>query len=246
MIDCALGGAFRTLTRFPFPSKAIEREERTLFWFPFVGAFLGGCLILISFLPLAAAVRAALVIGFAAYATRAFHLDGLCDFADALGGGWTKQRALEIMKDSHTGAFALVALSVVFLIQYSCLQSLIEMPLSLVLVPVYGRYMQVIAACCSSYAREGEGTASRLVRSATKKHMALPSLQILIVLTLLFWFSCEQAVAALAALVAGLIMTFVVLRISNKRLGGVTGDVLGAIEVLSETAMMIAFLLPLA
>ncbi|NCC66248.1 MAG: adenosylcobinamide-GDP ribazoletransferase [Spirochaetia bacterium] len=246
MIDCSLGFAFQTLTRFPFPSKAIDHEERILFWFPFVGACIGGLSILISFLPLPIAVRAALIIGFGAYATRAFHLDGLCDFADALGGGWTKQRALEIMKDSHTGAFALVALSTVLLIQYSSLQSLVEIPLALVVIPVYGRYMQVIAACCSSYAREGEGTASRLVRGATKKHLVLPSLQILVVLVLLFRVIPAYAPASLWSFFAGLSMTVVLLYISNKRLGGVTGDVLGAIEVLSETSAMIGFLLPLA
>ena len=246
MIDWGLGGALRTLTRLPLAPKDLGKEERILFWFPLIGTLFGLCSVGISFLPLPLPVRSSLIIGFAAYGTRAFHLDGLCDFADGLGGGWTKEKALAIMKDSHIGAFGVIALSVVFLLQYSCLLSLVEIPLTLLLVPAFGRYMQVIAASFSKYAREGEGTAGKLVRSSCKKHSILPSLQLMLLFLLLFYFNIQYASAALVALLASFCMTIVMLRISNKRLGGVTGDVLGAIEVLSETAAMIGFLLPLA
>ncbi|NBK26075.1 MAG: adenosylcobinamide-GDP ribazoletransferase, partial [Spirochaetia bacterium] len=126
----SLLGAFRTLTRFPLPHQEMEREERTLFWFPFVGAFLGLFSVGISFLPLPPSVLSALMIATSAYLTRGFHLDGLCDFADGLGGGWTKERALAIMKDSHSGAFALITLCCTLLIQYAALQHLVQLRLA--------------------------------------------------------------------------------------------------------------------
>ena len=240
-------GAFRTLTRFPLPHQEMEREERTLFWFPFVGAFLGLFSVGISFLPLPPSVLSALMIATSAYLTRGFHLDGLCDFADGLGGGWTKERALAIMKDSHSGAFALITLCCTLLIQYAALQHLVQLRLALVLVPVLGRLMQVLAASCMTYARSGEGTAAVLVRSAKKRHALVAGVQILLLFVALFFLVPKSLfISSLASVCAALVVALVVMRIAHKRLGGVTGDVLGAIEVLAETAAMVGFLIPLA
>lgn len=243
----SLLGAFRTLTRFPLPHQAMEREERTLFWFPFVGAFLGLFSVGISFLPLPPSVLSALMIATCAYLTRGFHLDGLCDFADGLGGGWTKERALAIMKDSHSGAFALIVLCCTLLIQYAALQSLMQIRLALVLVPSFGRLMQVLAAATMDYARSGEGTASALVRSARKRHALVAGVQLTLLFVALFFLVPENLfISSLASVCSAFMLALVVMHIAQKRLGGVTGDVLGAIEVLAETAAMVGFLIPLA
>ncbi len=242
-----LWGAFRTLTRFPLPHRAMEREERTLFWFPFVGAFLGLFSVGISFLPLPASVLSALIIATSAYLTRGFHLDGLCDFADGLGGGWTKERALAIMKDSQSGAFALITLCCVLLIQYAALQHLVHLRLALILVPAFGRLMQVLAASVMHYARSGEGTAANLVRSAKKRHALVAGVQLLLFSVALFFLASRTFFfSSLVSVLSALLVALVVMGMAHKRLGGVTGDVLGAIEVLAESAAMVGFLLPLA
>ncbi|MGE4453574.1 MAG: adenosylcobinamide-GDP ribazoletransferase [Sphaerochaeta sp.] len=246
MINLGLGGALRTLTRFPLPYRPLEEEQRILFWFPFVGAVLGTCSLLVSILPFSASIRSALVISLAAYLTRGFHLDGLCDFADGLGGGWDKERTLAIMKDSHSGAFALITLFCVLLIQFAAVSHLVEIPLALLLVPMLGRLNQVFAASFMEYARQGEGTASALVRSAKPFHALLPTLQVVGCLTALLVLENPYWLHALVGFLFSLLCTLLVLRISKKRIGGVTGDVLGAVEVLSETAGMLGFLLPLA
>ncbi|MBG0767211.1 adenosylcobinamide-GDP ribazoletransferase [Sphaerochaeta halotolerans] len=246
MITLGLGGALRTLTRFPLPYRTLEKEQRILFWFPFVGALFGLFFVGASYLPFSAQIRSALILALSAYLSRGFHLDGLCDFADGLGGGWNKERSLAIMKDSNSGAFALITLFCVLLIQYASLQQLVDIPLALLLVPMLGRLNQVIAASLMPYAREGEGTASLLVRSAKPYHIVLPLLQVVIILVLLFLYSHEYAFNALIAFLLSLCTGMLVLLISRKRLGGVTGDVLGAVEVLTETAAMLGFLLPLA
>lgn len=243
----SLGDALRTLTRFPLPAKKLLNEERMLFWFPLVGALLGLFSWLVCLLPLPTPVRSVLVIALGAYLTRGFHWDGLADFADGLGGGWTKERALAIMKDSHSGAFAVITVTITLLMQYSCLLMLVRFPLVVVLAPVFGRYMQVLAASFLPYAREGEGTASALVRGAKKRHILFPSLQMLLLLALLaLTIDHRLWLASLSSFAISFITTLVVLHIARKRLGGVTGDVLGAVEVLSETAALLGFLLPLA
>ena len=244
----SLSFAFRTLTRFPLPGNGEDTPEKSLFWFPLVGAVLGLCSYGIALLPLTDTVRAALIIAAGAYLTRGFHLDGLADFADGLGGGYSRERALAIMRDSHSGAFAVIVLITVLLVQYACITELVQtLPLALIFAPAIGRLMQVIAASFLSYAREGEGTASLLVRRSTRKHSIAPTLQVVVALVLLYYFCNETfALRALLSLGCALVMNLVVMRVAKKRLGGVTGDVLGAIEVLCESASLLGFLFPLA
>lgn len=248
MKNCGFAMAFRTLTRFPFPLGGDDVPERSLFWFPFVGASIGLFLYAAARLPLPVSVRAALVIALSAYLTRGFHLDGLADFADGLGGGWTRERALQIMRDSHSGAFAVITVCVVLLLQFSALIHLVDGPrYTLFIFPAFGRLMQVYGASFLPYARSTEGTASSLVRRSKPRHAMLPTLQALSLLALLFLFSDTRfAWATLCAYLTAGLVTLSVLCIASKRLGGVTGDVLGAIEVLGESSAMLGFLFVLA
>ncbi len=99
-----------------------------LFWFPLVGALLGCISCLFALLPLSAPIRSVLVLIGGVYFTRALHYDGVADLADGLGGGFTKERSLEIMRDSHIRAFGTIALILVVLLQYSLLLDVVERP----------------------------------------------------------------------------------------------------------------------
>ncbi|HKL57320.1 MAG TPA: adenosylcobinamide-GDP ribazoletransferase [Sphaerochaeta sp.] len=236
-------GAFRLLTRFPIPEGKVSKKSSTLFWFPLVGLVLGLFSYAIALLPISSFVRAAAIIAMGAYLTRGFHLDGLCDVADGFGGGWTKEATLRIMRDSSVGAFALITLVCTLLVQvFSLAEILVHLPL-LLFVPALGRTMVVIATSLSSYAREGEGTASDLVRQSSKRHMVGPGIQMACFLTLLFVLARPSFAPACAASLFALLMTGFVLRMSYRRLGGVTGDVLGSIEVLSESAAYLGALI---
>ncbi len=240
----ALAFAIRTLTRLPAGSAPLEKEERSLFWFPLVGALYGALCLLISLIPLSSPLRAALAIAASAYLSRAFHLDGLADFADGLGGGRSAERALAIMRDSHSGAFAVITVVVTLLVQYSALQLLVDEPLLLFLPPIFARLMIVLASSLLPYARAGEGSAATLVRRARPFHFLAPLVQVLALIAL-YWtlgFGARAGIGFLAALLSSL----VVMVIAHRRLGGVTGDVLGAIEVMAESAAMIGLLIPLA
>ena len=245
-MEGGLAGAFRTLTRFPFPGKACPNEKSTLFWFPLVGFVLGMFSVGIALLPISPLVRSSLIIATAAYLTRGFHLDGLCDVADGFGGGWTKEDRLRIMRDSSVGAFALITLVSTLLIQVSVIAELLEYLPILLFVPALGRTMVVLATCISSYAREGEGTASALVTQSGPKHMVGPLLQIAVFITVLFFLESPSFLPALSATLFALGMTLFVLRMSKKSIGGITGDVLGAIEILSESSAYLGALILLA
>ena len=231
----SFSSAFRLLSRFPMPGEHCTDESSTLFWFPLVGSVLGLFALAISYLPISALVRSSLIVAVGAYLTRGFHLDGLCDVADGFGGGWTKEATLRIMRDSSVGAFALISLVCTLLLQVFAIAEVLEHPLLLVFVPALARTMLVIAASISSYAREGEGTASALVRKSGPRHMVGPILQMLVFLALLYFFAKPSFFPACSASLFALLMTGFLLRMSNNRIGGVTGDVLGAIEALSES-----------
>ncbi len=245
-MDIGFTGALKTLTRIPLPDRGRGMEERTLFWFPFVGLLIGGANLLIAMLPFGVSVNSVLVLVFYSYITRAFHLDGLMDLADGLGGGWTKERALSIMKDPHVGAFGVIAIVLVLLLQYALLQQVISFPIILLFVPMTGRLMQVYASSFSVYARSGEGTASNLVRRSRAVHSIGPTLQVLLMLTVVFFMQSSLFYVLLCGFAFALLCTIYLLHLTKKRLGGITGDVLGAIEVLGETSTLLGCLIPLA
>ena len=246
MIECGFSGAFRTLTRFPFPGRESANQGRTLFWFPLVGLVLGCFSLAIALLPLSSFVRSSLIVATMAYLTRGFHLDGLCDVADGFGGGWTKEATLRIMRDSSVGAFALITLVCTLLVQVSVIAQLLTFLPLLLFVPALGRTMVVLATSISAYAREGEGTASVLVRQSSARHMVGPLVQIGLFIGVLYVLESPSFFPALAATVSALLMTLFLLRMSKRRIGGVTGDVLGAIEVLSESSAYLGALILLA
>lgn len=239
-------GAFRLLTRFPIPGGRCAKESSTLFWFPLVGFVLGLFSLGIALLPISSFVRASLIIVAMAYLTRGFHLDGLCDVADGFGGGWTKEATLRIMRDSSVGAFALITLVSTLLVQVFAIAEVVEYLPLLLFVPALGRTMVVIATCVSKYARQGEGTASDLVSQSSGRHMVGPIVQIILFLALLFSLASPSFWPACSASLFALLMTGALLRMSKRRIQGVTGDVLGAIEVLSESSAYLGALILLA
>lgn len=230
-----LSMAFRTLTRFPFPQGGEEKQNRSLFWFPLVGLVLGCFSVGIALLPLPDLVCSTLIVIASAYITRGFHLDGLCDVADGFGGGWTKEATLRIMRDSSIGAFGLITLVCTLLFQVVVIASLLKNLTLLLFVPALGRTMTVLAACFLPYAREGEGTASRLVRESKKRHILGPAAQIALFLGLLWIWERPSFFAASLATLFAVGGSLALMRMSYRRIGGITGDVLGAIEVLAES-----------
>ena len=102
-------------------------------WYPLVGLLLGLLLVgvaRIAGLIFPSALTAALLVAALAISTRGLHLDGLMDVCDGLFGGYTPERRLEIMRDSHVGAFAVLGAVSLLLLKYGALVSLLSLEVS--------------------------------------------------------------------------------------------------------------------
>lgn len=164
--------------------------------------------------------------------TRGFHLDGLADLADGLGGGYTPERRLEIMKDSATGAFGTLALVLALLVKTSAIFSLIAAKNWLVLatVPALSRFAIVVCAYKSSCARPG-GLAKAGVEYITGGSVIAAAL---FAAVFALPAGLRQAPILLpAAAACGLLVR----TLANRSLGGVTGDVLGSANEIAEIVL---------
>ena len=106
-------GAVQFLTRIPVRTRAAVPHDRVLPWLPFVGALIGALVGgvaagLAELVPTAVAAAVAVAVGL--LVTGAFHEDGLADVADAFGGGTTRERRFEILKDPRHGTYGVAAL----------------------------------------------------------------------------------------------------------------------------------------
>lgn len=249
MKGIGLASAFRTLTALPFPGKECERLGTTLYWFPLVGLVIGAMVTGLAYvmLPIGYPLLVGVVVCAAmALITRAFHLDGLADTADGFGGGWTKERRLEIMKDSHTGAFGVVAVVCVLLVKSTALGGLAREDglVWILAIPLLSRALIVFQTVVNPYARPQGGTAAALVNEAKARHLLANLAQV----AAFAWIVMPRIplVDMGIVLCVGLLVTVAVAITSRRMIGGVTGDVLGATCELSEAAMSMAAVIVLA
>src|SRR5215216_5190362 len=122
--------AVQFLTRLPVPRRLITTEDelgRAAAFFPLVGVIVGGgaaAVFVLTTLVAASPVAVVLALAFTTFITSGFHEDGLADTFDGLGGGWTRERALEIMRDSRIGTYGTLALIFLVLGKYIFLTAL--------------------------------------------------------------------------------------------------------------------------
>ena len=232
--------AFRTLTILPFPGRDADDLADALPFFPIVGAVLGIIVAVaayvvsrhLNWLIGAGAVGVAL----AALLTRALHLDGLADVADALGAGGTRERRLEIMKDPHIGTFGVVAVVLALLLKTAAIVKLAAVPQPYwIVVPfIVARTVQVQLAAALPYARAAGGKAQPFVENAGAMHFVAA---LIVAAVLCFAVAGFGGVLVLSlSLAAALALS----RWMRKTFGGVTGDLLGMSSELVETALFAA------
>jgi adenosylcobinamide-GDP ribazoletransferase len=238
----ALVTALRTLTIFSVPGKESKSFSTAFFWFPLVGlllgllqAGLGYTVHLYAWDELSAAI---VVLGGIAF-TRAMHADGLADLCDGFWGGRTREAALRIMKDPNVGSFGAIGLVALMLLKWIAVLKLIELGAFTFIAAgvLLARLVQVLLASSLPYARSEAGTAHSFVSGAGWMHMVAASL-----LTLCFLYPLlqQELYAMLTAVVAALAAAVMIGRLSHRKIGGVTGDVLGAGSELTELFVWIA------
>jgi cobalamin 5'-phosphate synthase/cobalamin synthase len=231
--------ALAFLTRIPirrsFDAAAVGRAA---LFFPLVGAAIGLLQMglhrtLKPHLP--AMVVAVLVVALSAWVTRGLHLDGLADFADGLGGGATRERRLEIMRDPAVGAFGVAALVLVLALKIAAIASL-SSGAALVLASALSRFSAVPLGCFLPYAREGTGLGAAMASGAGRLEL-LGATVLAVLLSLLF-----EARLVLFSWGFALLASLLVGSLAKRSLGGMTGDVLGANVEIAEASVLLAAL----
>jgi len=228
--------AFMLLTRLPvgrFGSGSSDLA-RSVWAFPVVGLAVGLTGALIYWLLHGAGVPGWLAAAWAVAAilivTGAFHEDGLADTADGFGGGRTRERKLEIMRDSRIGSYGAVALAMSLLIRIGALASL-ERPhaalAALIASAMVGRAAMIVPLLLLSPART-DGMASGM------GHVPQWSAAVCFGLVGLFLLLLLPIGGAFAVAVAAAIVALAVTWLVRAQIGGHTGDVLGAAEVIVE------------
>ena len=199
----------------------------------FSGSRRGAALVFVllqRILPLPASVFCAIV--FAAFITNAFHEDGLADSFDGFGGGWTKDRVLEIMRDSRIGTYGTLALIFIIIGKFTFLSSLPQGQIWRWLIVAHTASRWTILPLCMwlPYARtEGQG---RLVAKRVGiQEVIIGTVMLLLVLILLPWQ------VALVALLVTNIVTLLSGSYFRARIQGITGDCLGATNQLTEVVL---------
>ena len=228
--------AVQALTRVPvrvgFREGALRRAAR---YFPLVGigvGLVGWGVFALAARGLPGGVASLLSLGATALLTGGLHEDGLADAADGLLGGRTRADALRIMRDSRVGSFGVLALGVVLGVKVVAVAAL-GGGMALVAGHAAGRFWAGVLPGVLPYAR-AEGMAGGVAGPGARE-VAVAAVVAAAPLLLL---GGRGAVAlVLSAGVAGGVGWW-----ARRRLGGYTGDVLGAVEVLTEVAVLLAVL----
>jgi adenosylcobinamide-GDP ribazoletransferase len=234
------------LTALPVPARAATSTRGVLPWAPLVGLVLGGVATGVAVLgtrwitPAAGAVLAVAVL---ALLTRGLHLDGLADTADGLGPLRDRERALQVMHRGDVGPFGVVALILTLLLQVACIAALL---------PADGGWLPVWAAVVVArlaMARTGlpgvpiaVGSSLGRAVGGTVSRVWLAGLVVVvggILAGVGALLSGPTALRLLAASVAALLATELLHRRAVARLGGITGDVMGAMSELATTAFLL-------
>ncbi|OQY39437.1 adenosylcobinamide-GDP ribazoletransferase [Candidatus Atribacteria bacterium 4572_76] len=246
--------AIRFLTIFPIASfplsnnsnqdeeeGLVENFANSMAFFPLVGMLIGVSLVVLRrifyYLPVSPLVGDTLVLIVWIWLSGGLHLDGFADSIDGFSGGHNKEEILNIMKDSATGAKGVVALVSLLLLKFVLL---VEMPLFLkdavlFFTPTVGRWSMVIAAFLSKPARTKDSMGKLFMDYVSWREVIFASLTLAVVGILLF------RLYFIPLVIIGIGIVLLILKYCHKRINGISGDVLGAINEIVEVFILLTF-----
>ncbi len=240
-------------TRIPCPAWVDHSEEylnKATIYFPVIGwiagiagaiFYWGGTFAFNTEISVAVSMVAGILL------TGAFHEDGFADVCDGFGGGWTKEKILEIMKDSRVGAYGAVGLVLVlgfkFLLLVTVLQkcdSLLHVALLLMTVHALSRFAAVVMIYTHTYARENEDSKAKPVaKKLASSELSAAFLFAVLPLAGLVWLT-QNPLYVLVFVPLGLVKWYLG-RYFQRWIGGYTGDCLGATQQVAEIAAYLFF-----
>ena len=238
---------FKFTTRLPLGNSSNFTEDgvgKSMKFFPLVGIILGLIMYtahtLLSLYINSSLVIAAIIVVIYVILTGALHLDGLSDTFDGIFSYRSKQRMLEIMKDSRVGANGVIVLVLYFILNIIFLADLesIDLPMGafILLYPVVGRMNTVINCATAPYARTS-GMAKDFVEQTDYKGFLISFLITMgYAYAVLTYFKLDISIIAIVPIMA--ILGYYFARLMTRKIGGVTGDTLGAVLELTQVVML--------
>lgn len=233
--------AISFFTRIPIKLADVSAEEfyESMILIPLVGVFIGfilwgaGLLFgLIHFIQLQALLMVIVYI----WLTGGLHLDGFADTTDALFSARDRDKMMEIMKDSRLGAFGAIGLILIILTNWMTYTIILpQYGAALLVMPVFGRTMAIMATCFSTYAPGGGGLGKRFVEMTQLRHF------IIYLVLLLGYATLILGLPGLLTAVVGLLPALLLMKNLQHKIGGMTGDTIGMTIELNQTFFMVVF-----
>ena len=235
--DIIVAGAL--LTRLPLPKapkSAFETQAKSVWAFPLIGVLVAALSSLAGMGVIAFGgsnmIAAGIMLGVAMITTGAMHEDGLADCADGFWGGFDPARRLEIMKDSQIGTYGVLALIVVIGLRWLALSTVIASGfLGVFAAAALSRGIMPMMMAMIPHARD----------HGLSHHVGRPAQTAAVVAFCIasgISFLC-LGFGAIPAILITILVAFVMARLAKVKIIGQTGDVLGATQVLAETAILI-------
>ncbi|RDV11354.1 adenosylcobinamide-GDP ribazoletransferase [Pontibacter diazotrophicus] len=241
-------------TRIPCPGWVVYQESylhQATRYFPFIGwliGFFAGLLFLAASYLFGTALGIILSMAGSILLTGAFHEDGFADACDGFGGGWTKERILEIMKDSRVGTYGVVGLILILAVKFFSLQQMVSnsmQPLVLLLLfmtaHALSRFVASTFLFTHTYVRLSEDSKVKPVAQGGEKHNFFigAALAFIPLLTLLYFTGKPLLITVLLPLY---LLKLYLGRYFTKWIGGYTGDSLGATQQVCEVLIYLTFI----
>jgi len=239
MMPQDIAASLGLLTRLPIrvdAPAATARGAAAAWAWPLAGAVVGALTwaagtVALSF-GLAPGFAAAVALGTATMVTGAMHEDGLADTADGLWGGWDKTRRLAIMKDSHIGTYGVMALLLITLLRWQALTLIFAAPSALTIIGIaaLSRAPMAVLMAYLPNAR-GAGLAQSVGRPSRQTAGLAVTFGLMLATLGLGWGVVPAAFAVAAT-------TLALTLVAKSKIGGQTGDILGASQQLAEVAAL--------
>lgn len=223
-----------------------ENMKYAMCFFPWVGAVIGVCVYLwgrfAGNIPVGSILYAAVLTLIPIFITGGIHLDGLLDTADALSSWQTRERRLEILKDSHTGAFAIITCCMYFIAYFGFSSELFEMQkIEGIGVIAIGFFL---SRCLSGFSvtafpcAKDSGLAATFANGADKKRAGKVLIaEGILAIAVMIWVSIPLGIAAV---VAALLTFWWYHHMSVEKFGGITGDLAGCFLQVCELMILVA------
>lgn len=234
--------ALSLLTRLPVPqadwSNARRPPARAAWAYPLVGLVVG-CLaaaigLVAEALHVGPMIVAALMLAVLSITTGAMHEDGLADCTDGFWGGWEKARRLEIMQDSAIGAYGVLALILTFALKWGSVSALLASTGTtpwIILIPAIMSRAAIVVVMQLLPNAKGDGLSAKTGKPGKPAMFGAIGLSVGVAVLAPTNFFVLICVMGLSAFVVGLV--------AARKIGGQTGDVLGATQVVTEVALLI-------